>query len=258
MIEQLAAVMGHRLQILAPHAFEHLARVADLERFGFFRREERIGTEYVKERGRRIADRPVISVMHGHLFEQVFVRAARGFFHAAPHRAPALGCQGGFRHTVEGDAVVPEFERSALRVLRHPVAVFADRRHHQTLSGAPAQAHMTRGHHEARGEALQVPFEWPDRHFVEVIQIEHELPLRRGEPAEIHQMTIAADGHGQAGVVNLAEIVSLQDGGATKKRERRCGHAPVAQWHEVLDPAFAALPEKLDWIAVQFPDRAMA
>ena len=52
---------------------------------------------------------------------------------------------------------------------------------------------MTRGHHEARGQTLQVPFEWPGRDFVEVVQIEYELALRRRETAEIHQMAVAAN-----------------------------------------------------------------
>jgi hypothetical protein len=42
MTEQVTPVVRHRLQVLAPHAFEHLAPIGASECFGFFRREQRV------------------------------------------------------------------------------------------------------------------------------------------------------------------------------------------------------------------------
>ena len=72
------------------------------------------------------------------------------------------------------------------------------------LGCAATQAHVTRGQHEACGKALEVPFEWAHRHFVEIIQVENQLALGRREATEVHQMPVSADRHGQAAVVNLA------------------------------------------------------
>jgi hypothetical protein len=81
--------------------------------------------------------------------------------------------------------------------LRHAVTVFGDGGHHEMLGCPAAQPHMPRGDHETRGQPFQVPFERTGRDFVEVIQIEYELPLGRGETAEIHQVAVAADRHGE-------------------------------------------------------------
>ena len=56
---------------------------------------------------------------------------------------------------------------------------------------APESA-PTRSDDEARGEPLQVPFKGCGQGLVEIVDIEDEVSLGRGEATEIHQMTVAA------------------------------------------------------------------
>ena len=192
-----------------------------------------------------------------HLVEHALLSTPSRLLHAAPDGAAALRRQRGFGHVFERNALVPQFERPALRILHHAIAVFADRRHHQLGGEAAAQAHMPRGHHETGSQAFEIPFERTKRHFVEVVQIEDELPFRCRETAEVHQMAIAADRHHDARVGSPAQVVSLDDRTAAKERERRNGHATVAQWHQLLHAPFAALLEKVDRVAVDIASRAM-
>ncbi len=185
------------------------------------------------------------------------MRTRGRLLHAAPDRAARFGCQRRLDHPVERDAVVPEFEGTAFRILLHPVAIHRDGRHHEARRRAATEPHVPRGDHEARREALQIPFPRAERDFIEVVQIEDELPFRRGEAAEVHQMAVAANRHDDAGVLHLAEIVRLKDRTAAKERERRHRHAPVPERHEPGDTAFAAAAQQLDRIALQVADGAM-
>ena len=54
---------------------------------------------------------------------------------------------------------------------------------------------MTPGDDDARDEPLEVPFPWGRQRLVEIIDVEDDISLRRGEAAEIQQMSVAASLH---------------------------------------------------------------
>lgn len=110
---------------------------------------------------------------------------------------------------------------------------------------------------QTRDEAFQVPFPRTDRGFVEVVDVEHERALGRREAAEIQQVTIAADLEVKAAVRGARQVMRLDDRAAPIERERRCEHAPVAQRHECVDTAAAALTQQTHGIALDVADLGM-
>ncbi len=212
---------------------------------------------HVEESRGLIADQQMIANAFAYFVQHAFMGTASCFFHAASHGTTALRRERRFGHTLKRDTFVPEFERTALPILKHAIAVFAHRGHHEIAGDAATQAHVSGSHHEARREALEIPLERPERCFVEIVQVKHELPFWRREAAKIHQVTISADRHHKAGVRYAAQIVSLEDRAAAKKGKRRYRHAAIAQRHQLLDPPFAALLEQIDRTAMQFSQHAV-
>ncbi len=93
---------------------------------------------------------------------------------------------------------------------------------------------------EAGGQALDVPLERSGMGLVEVVDVEDERPLGRGEPAEVGEVGIAAELDGQARAIGGAEVVGHDRGGAPVERERGRSHAPVADRDELGRPASRA------------------
>lgn len=73
---------------------------------------------------------------------------------------------------------------------------------------------------EAGGEALHVPFPGAGVGFVEVVDIEDQVALGRGEATEVQQVAVAAERHDQAAVRRAGQIVRLHDRRAAEERER--------------------------------------
>ncbi|MNV84404.1 hypothetical protein D3C71_1782730 [compost metagenome] len=89
-------------------------------------------------------------------------------------------------------------------------------------------ARMLPGDCQARHKTLHVPFPWSRRGFVEVIQIEDKLSFRRCKATEVHQVGVTADRKDHAGIDGPCEVMGLEDRAASKERERRHRHAPIA------------------------------
>jgi hypothetical protein len=47
-------------------------------------------------------------------------------------------------------------------------------------------------YHDARGQPLHIPFEGAGQRLVEIVDIEQQCPLGRGEQAEIREMRVTA------------------------------------------------------------------
>src|SRR5207302_8499133 len=75
------------------------------------------------------------------------------------------------------------------------------------------------GDADARREALDIPFPRTGQRLVEVVDVEDQLPLRRREGAEIRQVRVAAELHGQAGRWCSHEVASHDRGPAPVERE---------------------------------------
>ena len=112
---------------------------------------------------------------------------------------------------------------------------------------------------EARGEPLQIPFEWCGQGLVEIVDIEDESSLRRGEAAEIHQMTIAARLNDYSAGWRAREVVRLYCGRASKVCKRGLSHPPVPNRDQILEPVFVLSFDHCDDISlVALPEHDLA
>ena len=59
-------------------------------------------------------------------------------------------------------------------------------------ASASGQAVVPAGDHEARRETLYVPLPGRGQRLIEVIDVEDDVALGRGEPAEVDQVAVAA------------------------------------------------------------------
>src|SRR5271166_6203457 len=74
--------------------------------------------------------------------------------------------------------------------------------------------------------------------FVEVVDIEDEVSLGRGEASEIHQMTVAAGMHIYSASRRTCEIVRLDQGRTSKIRKGRLEHSSMANRDQILHSVF--------------------
>jgi hypothetical protein len=108
----------------------------------------------------------------------------------------------------------------------------------------------TRRDNEARREPLHIPFKWCRQGLVKIVDIEGETPLGRGEPAEIHEMTVAAGLNDYPALWGAGKVVRLYRGCASKVRKRRLEHPPVANRDQILEPAFVRSLDQRDDVAL--------
>ena len=108
---------------------------------------------------------------------------------------------------------------------------------------------MTGGDDDAGRESLDVPLPGSRQSFVEVVDVEEDVALRRGEAAEIHKVSVAAGLHAKSGGWGRRQIGRHDRGRAAIEGERRLGHAAEADRDQFRDAAFVGLAQKLDRIA---------
>jgi hypothetical protein len=91
------------------------------------------------------------------------------------------------------------------------------------------------------GRQAHVPFPRPGKGLVEVVDVEHELPLGRREHAEVRQVRVAAELNGDPRRRGWSEIGRHDQRRAPEKRERRGQHSPVSDRNELGDPVLPLL-----------------
>ena len=132
-----------------------------------------------------------------------------------------------------GQAGIPDVHRGHLRELGHRRPVGTHRGERPFARLGLAEAVVTRRDREARRHALHVVLERARQRLVEVVQVEQQGPLRRGEQPEVRQMSIAAELNHQAGPGRVLQIGGHDLGRPPIKSERRHHHPPVAHRHKV-------------------------
>ena len=85
---------------------------------------------------------------------------------------------------------------------------------------------------EAGTETLDVPLERSDARLVEIVDVEDQAPVRRGETTEIRQVRVTTRLHPQTGIRGGGEVGGHDHGGATVEGERRLEHPFVAERDE--------------------------
>ena len=111
---------------------------------------------------------------------------------------------------------------------------------------AAVAATIAAGQREAGDEPLHVPLPRPRQGLVEVVEVEDEPPLRRGEGAEVGEVGVAAELRLEARARGRGEIGRHHRRGAAVEGEGRGQHAAVAQRHQLPDPRAGLVLEQLD------------
>ena len=121
------------------------------------------------------------------------------------------------------------------------------RRQDDLAAGLGGEAVVPSGHGQARRQPLDVPLERAGQGLVEVVDVEDQPPLRRGERAEIGQVRVPAQLHPQPRRGGRGQIRRHRQRRPPVERERRHQHPPVPDRHQLRHPRLR-LPQ-------QQPDR---
>src|SRR6185437_5360090 len=131
-------------------------------------------------------------------------------------------------NAVEIDAIVPDVQRAHRGVVGHsfPVGAHGLRRRLRRL--AVKEVEMAGGDDDASRQPLDVPLPGSGQSFIEIVDVEEDVALRRGETAEIHKMSVAASLYAKSGGWSRSQIGRHDRGRAAIEGERRLGHASEA------------------------------
>ena len=90
--------------------------------------------------------------------------------------------------------------------------------------------------HDARREPLDVPLPRPGQRLVEVVRVEDERSLWRGEQPEVREVGVAAGLDDDVAPRRGRQVEGHDGRRAAIEREGRGGHPSVAQRQQVLEP----------------------
>ena len=145
-------------------------------------------------------------------------------------------------------ALIPDVQRPQPRALAQVLPIRAHARQDRALTGGVGQAIVPRRDLEAHDQALQVPFPRCRERLVEVVEVEDQIPLGRGERTEVQQVAVAARLHLDAGGRQGGEVVRHQSRRAAQEGERSSDHASVADRHQFRQSPSIRLLQDLDRI----------
>ena len=111
-----------------------------------------------------------------------------------------------------------------------------------------AEAVVARRDQHAHGQPLDVPLPRTRERLVEVVDVEHQPPLRRREHPEVRQVRVPAALHRQPRPRRRREVVGHDHRRPAIERERRDQHPPVADRHQLRHARLRLALEQLDRI----------
>ena len=232
-VEQPAAVLLERQAVFAEQALDDVALFVVVERDAErgMRGDARPARPRRRELGERAPARPRLLA----LLELDLHLAAVGRFEVVDE-------------LVEARALVPDVEERQGGVVPHPVAVGVDRRRHRGVCLGGLHPVLPGGHHQAGGEAGDVPLEGPGQRLVEVTQVEVEVALGRGPEPEVQDVGVTAELDFNAAVGAGGEVGRHDGGRAAVEVPRRDGHALVPERGELGQPDVVLGQERVDGI----------
>ena len=193
------------------------------------------------------------------LVEDVLGRALVRFSNLLIDEALLSRLPGDGLEIVHGDPRIPRFQHVGSRALSHRFAVGRDGFHRGFASLRILKAAPPRSDDKARGEPLEVPFERCGQSLVEIVDVESERALGRGEAAEIHRVTVAAGLNDDSARRRAGEVVGLQAGRASIERERGLQHSAMADGHQIFQAVLVGICDKRDDVAlVTLPEHDLA
>ena len=157
-----------------------------------------------------------------------------------------------------GVELVPALQYVVLGVFGHVLAIAADRPLRNLTSIGATKPVVATSDHEAGGQSLDVPLPRGRKGLVEVVDIEREVSLRRREPAEVHEMAIAARLHPYLRRGSAGEIGRHDGRRPPVEGERVLHHPSISNRNELGHPALARLDEQVDRVRavrVRLPPR---
>ena len=186
--------------------------------------------------GRVLVD-PGLAVDHlSELGKGATVGTALGLLLDMDRQLPTVGRGEVLDQAVDVSPVVPEVELRHGRVAGHPVPVGLPGGDHGLIRLGRLEAILPRRHHQAGGEAQQVPLEGPGQCLVEVAQVEPQVALWGGPEAKVEDMSIAAELNPQPAMRPGGEIGGHHRGRAAVIVPGRGDHAPVANGQQFRNP----------------------
>src|SRR6185437_3162275 len=130
----------------------------------------------------------------------------------------------------------------------HPAPVFPDPGHDHGAAVGPGEASVPSHDLEARRQPFHVPLPRAGEGLVEIVDVEQHLPLRRAEQAEIRQVGITAQLHGDPGHRGHRQVGRHDQRATPVEGERGGQHPPVADRDYVGHPARRLLFQQRDRI----------
>lgn len=146
------------------------------------------------------------------------------------------------------DLVVPDVQGAHRRVVGHALAVLAHDRGRGARRVAVGEPQVLGGDHYAGRQPLDVPFEGRRQCLVQVVEVEDDVALGRGEAAEVHQVGIAACLHAQPAGRRVGQVGGHQRRRTAVEGEGRTRHAAEADRHQRGQPALVGAADDVDRI----------
>jgi hypothetical protein len=96
------------------------------------------------------------------------------------------------------------------------------------------------GNPDTGGQPPQIPLPAARVSLVEVIEVDHQIPLGRGIEPEIAEVRVTAHHGCDSGCGQMRHVLSHHHGGSAEKSVRRVDHAPDPDRDQPVDPALVA------------------
>ena len=145
-----------------------------------------------------------------------------------------------------GQPRVPDVHGAHLREPCHGLSVVPYRCQRHVMGLGPGESVVASRDREARGHALHVVFERTRQCLVEVVQVEQQRSLGRGEHPEVGQVRIATELNCEASSGCVFEVGGHDLRRTSIEREGRYEHPSVTDRHEVLLPGGVLRLEQRD------------
>ncbi len=147
---------------------------------------------------------------------------------------------------VDIDPGVPDLEESHRGVVRHLGAVAVRGQACRGAGIAVAEFLIAGGDGKAGRQPLEIPVERGRERLIEIVHVEDQPPVGRGEHAEVQQVRVTAGLHPDVGRGRVREIPCHRRRRAAEVRERRGSHAPIPDRDQIRHPAAGLLLEHGD------------
>ena len=144
------------------------------------------------------------------------------------------------------DVGVPDIQVAHPGGLLHPRPIILGHRKHDRAPLSGSEPAVTASDLKTRRQPLHIPLPRAGQGLVEVVDVEHHLPLRRGEHPEVRQVRVTADLGVQAGAGGGRQVGGHDQRGAPIERERRHQHPAVTDGNQLRHPGYRLLLEQRD------------